>query len=314
VHGGLLGEYCEKNTELLLSAIFNALREGEADFVLFNHLPVESLLYKRLIEKTPFLWRDYSETRSIHWKITLSWNFSDFLQRVSSKTRYNLRRTERSLEKAFTGRVLVKKFVDEPDIQRFAADAEKVAKTGYQRGLGVGFVDNDEMRHRLRLMANRGLLRSYILYAGDVPCAFWMATKYCNRVFLDSTGYNPDYKKYEVGTILFLKMIEDLCQDKTVKEIDFGLGHASYKERFGDTKSDDCTMFVFAPRVKGIFFNLLRTINSIISTCAQRFLLKIGLYDQFKKKMEDIFGEEHSKNSGKRQLKLTGLPQMNSYG
>lgn len=34
-----------------------------------------------------------------------------------------------------------------------------------------------------------------------------------NKVLYDYSGYNPEYKEYSVGTVLHLKVIEDLCGD-----------------------------------------------------------------------------------------------------
>jgi len=298
IHGGLLGTFGERNTQMVISAIFNALREKEAELAFFNHIPVNSTLYIPLKSRTSVLWRSYPVAQDVHWKATLHGNHNDFLKRLSSKSRYNLRRVEKSLEKEFPGDILIRKFDQENDVEFLMKDAEQVAKTSYQRGLRVGFADNPDMRVHLTLMAEKNWLCAYILYLGGVPCAFWMGTKYNNTFFLDSTGYNPSYYRYEIGTILFLKMIEDLYQDKSIQEIDFGLGHASYKERFADNKSEDFTMYIWGPTAKGVLFNMFQTTVSITLRCAENILSKTGLHDRIKRRWRSLLQKNTAEPEG----------------
>lgn len=283
VHGGVLGNLDRTGADKVVSAMLNSLRRGEADSAFFNHVKVGSPLYESALNLPSMFCRDFVSDRSDHWRARLSNGFEGFLQNLSSKSRYNLRRAEKIFEKAHSGDVVVRKFNDLKEVSALTSDAEAVAQTAYQRKLGAGFVNSKKMCDRLELMARRGWLKGYVLYAKGVPCAYWIATKYKGTVYLNMTGYNPKFGKHEVGTILFLKMIEDLCQDVAVESIDFGLGDASYKRRFGDENWEDSTVYVWAPTVKGVFLNMLRTGTRLGAQAAEGLLVRSGLRDRIKR-------------------------------
>lgn len=135
---------------------------------------------------------------------------------------------------------------------------EDVAKKTYQRALGVGYIDNEENRRRLKLDAEKARLFAKILYLGETPCAFFVGFIHCGTIYLAFTGFDPNYSKYEVGTILYLKMIEDLI-DKNVGTVDFGFGDAFYKQRFDAEFYKETSMYIFAFNLKGLWIKLGRT-------------------------------------------------------
>jgi len=86
-------------------------------------------------------------------------------------------------------------------------------------------------------------------------------------MFLFSTGYDPDFRKYEVGTILFLRMIAD-AYGTGVRPVDFGLGPAAYKERFGDEHWEEKHFYLFAPALRGLVPNGLLSVNRLVDNYA----------------------------------------------
>ena len=140
-------------------------------------------------------------------------SLDDFLKKMTSKHRYWLRRLPRVLERDYSGKVTYKCYQRGDDLDRLFVDAEEIAKKTYQRDLGAGFVDNAEMRQRLFLSADKGRLRAYLLYVDDKPCAFWIGTLYGKVFYLDFTGYDAAFKRYEPGTILLMWVIEDLSAE-----------------------------------------------------------------------------------------------------
>ncbi len=152
----------------------------------------------------------------------------------------------------------------------------------YQRGLGAGFINNDETRRRLQLSGDRGWLRAYILYVDGEPCAFWFGTLYKETFHLDFTGYDQKYRKYEPGTILFVTMIESLCEDE-VKAIDFGFGDAFYKQRFGDSSWEEASVYIFGRTARGILLNILRTLTALIVLNAEKIVARYNLREKMKK-------------------------------
>jgi CelD/BcsL family acetyltransferase involved in cellulose biosynthesis len=149
--------------------------------------------------------------------------------------------------------------------------AEEIAKRTYQRGLGVGFQDNEEMRRRLHLCAEKGWLRAYVLHLGDTPCAFWIGTLYQGSFCSDYLAFDSRFGAYSPGTFLLMKVVEEFCTAR-VKEVDFGFGEARYKEQFGNSPSVEASIFVFAPNPKGALLNAIRTSTGLADNLAKKIL------------------------------------------
>ncbi len=168
------------------------------------------------------------------------------------------------------------------DIERFIAGAENIARRTYQRGLGAGFIDNDEMRRRLELAAAKGWLRAYTLYVGDQPVAFYCGRLYKSVMFLDWTGYKSDYQQYEVGTLLFLRIIEYLCEIG-VNSVNFGWGHGFFKERFGTDRRTEGWVSIYAPNARGLSANVLNTMQAGINRLLMVATKRLGFVAKVKK-------------------------------
>jgi CelD/BcsL family acetyltransferase involved in cellulose biosynthesis len=193
-----------------------------------------------------------------------------------------LKRIGKVLERDFPGRVAYRTFRSPEEVDRACADVEAVAAKTYQRGIGAGFANNEENRKRFRLCAEKGWLRVYALYIDDQPRAFWSGTLYRGIFHLDFTGFDPELRKYEPGTAVFLKMIEDLCASG-VTLVDFGLGTAPYKERFGDTSWEEISPWVFAPGFRGNTLGLLVGASNVLNRATKSFLQKTDLANRIKR-------------------------------
>jgi hypothetical protein len=258
ISGGILGKCTQLGYEVLFDNLILKLKQKEVDVVLFYVLEKGSYLLHLAKTKPKILCRDHFITYSKHWRIDLPNTYGVFLDRLSRHRRHEIKRYQRVLEKQFPGLVEYKCYTGLENLDNICEELELIASKTYQRVLGEGFVNNNEYRSRLKLSAEKGWLRIYILYVEKKPWAFWIGTKYGNIFYLDFTGYDHRYKKYMPGTVLFYKMIEDLIKIE-VGEIDFGLGDSEYKHAFGNSYWDECSIFIFAPKGKTILINLLRS-------------------------------------------------------
>jgi hypothetical protein len=284
VYGGILGNQSVTNLNMLLSEILDLLGRKEVDLVQFSLIKLDSDIYQLAKSRPGFLFSDRVSPPNIHWKTVLPATYNDFIKTLSQKHRYWLRRMERMLEKDYQSQVLFKFFSDKEQVTQFCENVEEIAKTTYQRGLGVGFFNNDETRRRFVLSAEQDWFRGYILYVGERPLAYWAATRYGKVLYLDGTGYDPDYRKYEPGTILFMKMVESIYNDNTkVTEIDFGFGDAFYKERYGNVSWQEADVHIFSRTLKGLRINLLRSIILILHRSAESVLKRTKLIQKIKK-------------------------------
>ena len=280
-YGGVLGKQSPQISELLIAELVKSLSDGDADIVFMNALRVDSDIYRlaRTLPRT--ISRDRLENRSTHWKMACPENLDLFLKRMSQKHRYWIRRVTKLLEKEYSGKVEYKYLHEQKDIERLCEDAESIAKNTYQRGLGVGFRDGELTRQTLNLLATKRMLRSYFLYVNEKPCAYWIGTRYGNVFHLDYTAYDPAFQKNEPGTVLFMKMIDDLCR-LNVKEIDFGFGDALYKNRYGDESWEESSVYIFSPKWKGAKLNVYWTLTGKIHQYSKDMAKKAQILQKIK--------------------------------
>jgi hypothetical protein len=279
LNGGILGKCTHLGYEALFDNLIMKLKQKEVDVVLFYILEKGSYFLHLAREKPKIYCREHFITYNRHWRIDLPITCGMFLDRLSRHRRHEIRRYPRLLEKQFPGLVEYKCHTGLESLDNICEELELIASKTYQRVLGEGFINNSEHRARLKLSAEKGWLRIYILYVEKKPWAFWIGIKYGNLFYLDFTGYEPAHKKFMPGTILFYKMIEDLINIK-VREIDFGLGDAEYKHTFGNRYWDECSFFIFAPKGKTILINLFRSCTIFLSRIGNKIFNSLKMSEK----------------------------------
>jgi CelD/BcsL family acetyltransferase involved in cellulose biosynthesis len=282
IYGGLLGEQTVETAEALHRELMRFLASGQVDAIRFDYLPVESPLYGLLENGSGLLQRDRFATVDTHWRMTLPESLDAFYQSRSGKHRGWLRRMERLLERDIPGGVRYSSCTSDSDLDRIFADAESIAQKTYQRQMGVGFVDNEETRRIQGFLARQGRLRVYFTHVKGEPSAFWLGELYRDTFTVFSIGYDPAYRKYELGTVLFLRVVDDLCKLGTVRFIDFGFGDASYKSRFGDHATREATLLVFAKSPRGVWLGVVRSLILGSHDAAITLARKLKLLDRLK--------------------------------
>jgi hypothetical protein len=255
MYGGLLGDVNEEIAKLLLQRLWDSLKKNEADAVYVNFIPKESELFK-VVQKVILLpCRDFFPEEEVHWKMT-SESINDFMsgqKNISRRKRY-----ARSLIEKYGRELTVRHYFKEEDVEILCNDAEKIAAKTYHRGLGVGFYNDHEHKSRVLLAANHNRLLAFVLYLGEMPISFYIGSLYGKTYYLAFTGYDPEFRKYEPGTILFQKILE-VVRDKGVDELDFGFGDALYKKRYCDLSWKEASFYLWAPHWRGIAINAVRT-------------------------------------------------------
>ena len=225
--------------------------------------------------------RDAFPTSHSHSVMTLPNNVEEIYGGLSSEHRWRLRRDAKRFRAAFAD-LKISRFDCPEQLETLIRDAEQVAATTYQRGLGVGFSDSQPIRELLSLEARKRWLRAYLLYVGDRPCAFWIGCVY-NGVFLSEyLGHDPSYAKHSPGTYLLTHVMEDLCRD-SVTAIDFGIGEALYKQRFSRTTWEETEIRVYAPTWRGMRVKAIRAAAAITNKVGKGLLERAHVADRIKK-------------------------------
>lgn len=251
IHQGVLGAVDERVANLLVERLLQTMQEDAIDVIELFHLPEASVVLQSSLIRIARWWRDRRPRWSEHWELTLPREQGGLLRRMSSKHRSWIRRKERELEGAYRGHVEYRTFREDVGIDQLCCELESVSRLSYQRKLGGGYIDSSEERARFALFASRGQLRAWTLRVGDVPRAYGAGVAYRDRFHFFVTGYDPAFRGFEVGTLLFCHMVDALSHEG-LAVFDFGLGDASYKQRFGDRSWREGTMRLYPRSVQGL--------------------------------------------------------------
>ncbi len=258
IYGGIVGCDSEDISQIVLGHLTQILKKRTVDLVRLSHLNTGSHLFKLASSKPGVLSRDHLIKTQPHWKAMLPETQAFFLQRLKKKHRYWIRRLEKLVEQDFPGQITYRGLEDNSQLPGLMNDLERVASKTYQRRLGAGFRNDAEHVKRFTMEADKNWLRIYVLYLGIQPCAFWIGTYYKGVFYSDYTGYDPEFRKYEPGTLVFMNMVEQLCAERA-DAIDFGLGDALYKQRFGDESWSEASVRIFAPSLHAMLLNITQT-------------------------------------------------------
>jgi hypothetical protein len=281
INGGLLNCPGTQESEVILNALLAALKLGDMDLVYVSHVNINSHLYDLLLTRPPFFCRDRLVRSKLHWTTQLPKSAAEVVQRLSKKRRHWIRSLEKQVEKDFPEQVAFREFVGLDSLGEVFQALETIAKKTYQRGLGVGFVNDDDFKERMRFEAAKGWLRTYILYVKGQPVAFWVGYLYKNVFHSGMTGYDPHYRDYGVGSLVFIRMIDSLCKAE-VASVDFGLGDALYKQRFGDRSWSEANVRIFAPTLRAMALNLTQTVFDGSINGVRSILERTGMLQRLK--------------------------------
>src|SRR5262245_363676 len=267
----------------LLGALMQPLASDEADILAFRALECGSPLHPAAVEAAGVMRRQHFTEPRKHWRLVLPESFDAFLAGVSRSTRESVKRYGKRLERTFGDELALEVLREPGQLDRIVRDLDRVAATTYQRGLGVAFSDDPEHRERVRLGLERGWFRAYVLYVRGEPVAFWPGYAYGGIFYVGIPGYDPAYAEHRVVNYVQARLIEDLRADPSVYILDFGLGDAEYKRRFGNDSWEEQDVVLFAPRFRAVRINTMRTAILGLDRAAKSVLSRSGLSNRVKK-------------------------------
>ncbi len=294
VYGGILGQPEDDLCSLLVSELMKQLRSNKVDMTYFNRLKTDTAFYQAIRRIPGYLVRSSSPEIEEHWHMSVPDNIEQFYSARSHKHRANLRRAIRKFEQDFPGKNIFSTYTSEGDVDEFIRIAADVSSKTYQHALGVGIVNDERTRYLMTSAASKNWFSGHILYAGDKPCAFQYGFRYEKVYYLVSIGYDPAFRSYWPGRILFLKVLESLCVDPSIKMIDFYFGDAWYKKHYGTEHWSEACTYIFAPRLRLILINMLRSSTMRVNSGLAYLFNKIGAVDLIKRKWRDLLQPKSS--------------------
>ena len=251
ITGGIIGNVPKGSIKDLQTKLKDLLRSESIDRITFTNLRESNPLWNLSPGYThkDGIW-------STHRLLALNTNPDQILLSMKKKHRYNIRRSERALAENYSNNIEWIWHTSFSSLKIFLSEIEDVAKETYQRGLGSGFIYNEENKERYRIFAERGILRGLVLKVNGSPQAFWIGQVYNKTFHSDATGYKAQVQQYGVGTSLLMRLTDNLIEEG-VQYIDYGLGDGDYKQRFSTESFTESNLELFAPTIKGQTARLL---------------------------------------------------------
>jgi len=169
-----------------------------------------------------------------------------YLASLSAITRKGLKRQLRRIQQV--GSIELRRIESTDQVPGFLSDADRISRNTWQhRRIGRRIRKSENHRRVLSDLAARGLLRSYVLYLDNQPCAFSIGFQ-INEVFHDSeVGFDRQFARFSPGNVLLMKMLEDLISHRRPVFYDFGEGDARYKAQLGNTYRLESNVMVMRP-------------------------------------------------------------------
>ena len=249
-----------------LGAIVEHLyQENRWDFCILTNIPITSLtgrLLKDIMGHRPF----QAEISQVCPYIPLPDQIEVFYSSLSRNRRNTIMRRRRNLQKNYNGFELVKcKNSDEID------DAmERLFKLHQKKWIELKHKGNfarNQIRDFHKKVAgtflNTDMLGLYFLRVQGKDVAALYTFKYNNKLFYYQGGWDPEWYKDRVGSILTNLVIEDAI-NRGYSEYDFLRGTEDYKIRLTDKKREEMDIFIlnsFNSRIYLLFRNLYHKIK-----------------------------------------------------
>jgi hypothetical protein len=147
--GDFRGEQTQENSELIIKSLLATLRNGEADYAVIPTISHSEAFQAAL--RLPSIWcRDHVPEFLPNHILRISGDYADVYAQLSRNLREQIQRKKKKMAAAFDGRVEFICYTQPADLATVLPEIELVAKNSYQRGIGVGFVNDDSMRRSLQ--------------------------------------------------------------------------------------------------------------------------------------------------------------------
>jgi CelD/BcsL family acetyltransferase involved in cellulose biosynthesis len=265
-----------------LEAARAMLRPGDA--LALEGVPVGSAL-DRLVATAPPA--SFAVTRLgapfEHQLIDMPVDWARYEAQLGTRSRKSLRYSRKKLHEHVDGRLEARCFTTPVELERFLADSVQVSRKTYQWNLlGLGLRDQSALDARLRFAAERGWLRCYILYCRDQPVAFMLGLLHRDTYYYLDVGYDPDWAKWSVGSVLQVEVMQDLYALPTPpRGFDFSTGYGAHKARFGNVSRREANWLLLPSGWRSAAllggYRATETVSAGLSHVLERYDLKARL-------------------------------------
>jgi hypothetical protein len=212
-------------------------------------------------------------------------SFSEYERALGSKSQKSLRYSQRKLSEHVCGAVRARRFATREDVPEFMAGAQAISQKTYQwKLLGLGLRDAQSLSAWLNLAADHGWMRCYILYCKEEPVAFMLGYLYRGVYHYIDIGYDPDWGKWSVGSILQMEVMRDLLAGEDSPDLfDFSTGTGAHKARFGNVSRQEVDILLLRRSPGNMWLACLYVVTVVVDRWATAIADWLGVKVRLKK-------------------------------
>ena len=183
-----------------------------------------------------------------HCFIDLSIGMEAYRNKFSAKTRSTITRKIRKFQEHCGGQLKWHGY-RRPDVMlEFHRLAREVSvKTYQERLLGAGIPEDAAFVDEMLKLAVHGEVRAYILFDRERPVSYLYCPARDGALIYAYLGFDPDYLKLSVGTVLQWLALEELLAEERFAFFDFTEGQSDHKRLFA-THEVQCANLMFVKR------------------------------------------------------------------
>lgn len=238
--------------EALFTEIYRVF--PECDGIHFRSVPHESFLWRQVhamaAERKLGICCHLLSLGNQH-LLRLPADFATYLKELGGVTRKGVKRNLRKFDAQQAGAASFVRIDTPEQVDFLVRSAAMISRQTWQhRRIGVRFEDTPSQRRRFEDLAQRGLLRSYLLLHQGKPCAFDVGYQHDDVFHDDEVGFAFSHAHLSPGTVLLLKIIEDLINHRPPRYLDFGMGDAAYKSNFSNLVVLDAPIMRLRPTAR----------------------------------------------------------------
>jgi hypothetical protein len=227
------------DTEDAYEAFLNAIFLNPKIDGLYAAVPEGNPFASYLLQKAPlqsswFLLRIEQRKGDYYW-IEMPEREDDYWKKFKRKQSYNLQRELKMLRS--TAKVELLRISNANDVNKFVENAKPIAMNSWQKqlaGQSVAVTDAEIIKLMLRELAQRGMMRCYLLFLNDIAIAYVSGFQHNGIFWLYETAYDPEFEYSSPGKCILQMVIKDLFNYDKPNFFSFGSsgGRYPYKSWF----------------------------------------------------------------------------------
>jgi len=276
VSGARIGRQSSAIDKLLALELLKVTNDGDVDLVCFQRLPLHSELFYE-VQQLPGLFGRKRVPHLSNYSVLSLTAPGGKHPAFGGKSRREVRRKARILQRTFPSKVRLECYSHPSELDVGIRDVMPVAAKTWQYRLGCcSLSDTAQTRDSLKFFAKRGWLRIYVLYLDNFPCAFLIGQLYHQSFYCQHAGYDPDFARFSVGSLLTAWALEELAA-AGVEQVDLGEGRQEHHRRLGCQMRQEGTVHLYSRTWGGIWLNMLFAATMFVRAGAHHTLSGLRL-------------------------------------